>query len=216
MSELSKNIIDKFYLFLIGEMTILEFEKWVYDSKDLENELDEITYYDFISFGFKKSGAIYELEHLIRKHINISEYETWKLKKILLNVFERKNNYYDSILQFYDLYCKGYNFLDNLGIGFGLTLDCPYSEYGVDSYEELTQEQKDKIVNSFYPKIQFEIKKVLDWLDSGLILIHSEYDSYGNLKITDNRLEADKEPTAYKIAKTVDKENKREWWKIWK
>ena len=152
---------------------------------------------------------------MIRKHIDISEYETWKLKKILFNTLERKNNYYDSILQFYDLYCKGYNFLDNLGIGYGLTLDCPYSEYGVDSYEELTQEQKDKVVDSFYPKIKFEIKKVLDWLDSDLIVIQSEYDSYGNLKITDNRLEADKEPTAYKIAKTVDKKNKREWWKIW-
>ena len=57
MSELSKNIIDKFYCFLVGEMTILEFEKWVYESPYLENELDEISYYDFMSFGFKKSGA---------------------------------------------------------------------------------------------------------------------------------------------------------------
>ena len=57
MSELLKNTIDKFYSFLIGEISILEFEKWVCDSPDLENELDEISYYDFISFGFKKSGA---------------------------------------------------------------------------------------------------------------------------------------------------------------
>lgn len=216
MSKLSQNIIDKFYGFLIGEISILDFEKWVYDSSDLENELDEISYYDFISFGFKKSGAIYELEQLIKKQIDISKYETWRLKRLLFNVLGRKNNYYDSILQFYDLYCKGYYFLDNLGLGYGLALDCPYSEYGVDSYEELSEEQRDKIVNSFYPKIEFEIKKVLNWLDSDIIVINSEFDSYGNLKITDKRIETDKKPTAYKIAKTVDKQNKREWWKIWK
>jgi hypothetical protein len=216
MCILSKNIIDTFYGFLIGKIPIHDFEKWVYDSSDLENELDEISYYDFISFGFKKSGAKYELEQLIKKHINISEYETWKLKGLLFNALERKNNYYDSIQQIYELYFNGYDFLDNLGLGYGITLDCLYFDYGVETFEDLPKKQKDYITKSFYPEIQFEIKKVLNWFDSGLIVLDSEYDSRGCLKVTDNRKETEKEPSSYKIEKTTDKKNNREWWKIWK
>lgn len=216
MSKLSKNIIDTFYGFLIGKIPIQDFEKWVYDSSDLENELDEISYYDFISFGFKKSGATYELEQLIKKHIDISKYETWKLKGLLFNALERKNNYYDSIQQIYELYSNGYDFLDNLGLGYGMTLDCLFIDYEVASFGELPKKQKVFIENSFYPDIEYEIRKVLNWFDSGLIVISSEYDSRGCLKVLDNREESEKEPSSYKIEKTADMETKREWWKIWK
>ena len=216
MTETPQNIKDKFFKTLQGEIPIEDFENWVYNSTELEKFLGSVDYTDFISLDYKKQGAKYEIQNLIRKFIDKSEFETWKIKILLLNALNRTGDFSLAIRLFYDLYFHGYGFMDNLGLGYGLTLDCPYSSYGVDSFEELTNEQKDKLVNSFYPEIQTEIKKVLYWIDSGLIVLTGEQDEYNRFKYIDYRTESDKQPTAYKIERIENKDRKTDWWKIWK
>jgi len=216
MTETPQNIKDKFFKILLGEIPIEDFENWVYNSSELENYIGSDDYTDLISLDYKKQGAKYDIQKMIRKYIDKSEFETWKMKILLFNALNRTGDYSLAIRLFYDLYCQGYDFMDNLAFGYGLTLDCPYSSYGVDSFEELTNEQKDRLVNSFYPDIQKELTKVLSWIDSGLVVLTGEQDEYNRFKFIDYRTESDKQPTAYKVERIENEDRKTEWWKIWK
>jgi hypothetical protein len=128
-------------------------------------------------------------------------------------------------MTFYDLYCKGYYFLDNLGLGYGLAVEVPYSQ--ADSWEELTPEQQQTLLNDFYPDIKHEIKKVIGWLDAGKVILTGVQDEYQHYEYIDNRTEEEKQPTAYQVASvdttkssqsnsesSGDNEQKP-WWKFW-
>ncbi len=116
MTNTPHNIKDRFYKFLAGKTQIDEFESWVYNSTELEEYLGSDEYMDFISFDYKQKGARYEIEHLIYKHIDKSEFEAWKVKILLLDALNRTGDYTLAIRLFYDLYCHGYGFMENLGL----------------------------------------------------------------------------------------------------
>jgi hypothetical protein len=128
-------------------------------------------------------------------------------------------------MTFYDLYCKGYNFLDNLGLGYGLAVEVPYSQ--ADSWGELTPEQQETLLNSFYPNIEYEIKKVIRWLETGKVVLTGFQDDYQHYEYIDNRTDEEKQPTAYQIASrdtTIKAEEttqsrsgieQKPWWKFW-
>jgi hypothetical protein len=191
MPEISQNIKEILFRILSGEMLIEEFENWVYSLNELEDNLNSGDYFDLISFDYKKQGAIYEVQNLIRHFIDPSEFELWKIRNLLADALNRTGDYTSAIRKFYDLYCHGYEFMDNLGLDYGLSLDCPSGLCGVDNFEDLSNEQKDKIANSFYPEIKAEIHKVLDWIDSGLILLTGNKDEYDRYEYLDNRSESD-------------------------
>lgn len=209
MGKLPEKIKNRFYNMLVKKQSVIGFEKWVYESKELEETIDEDSHLDFISLNYNSSGAYYELKKLIENQIDKVEFSKWKLLTELNNVRERKGNYHLCIMNFYDLYCKGYGFMDKLAFDYGLTLVCPYSIYDVESYEELNQNQRDNIVENFYPKIIIEIDKVIYWLKNNEITLKKTTNEFGLLKYVDLRIEED---IAYITPK--EKENKKKWWKL--
>ncbi|MCH5720176.1 hypothetical protein [Niabella hibiscisoli] len=72
-----------------------------------------------------------------------------------------------TLVSFYDLYCKGYYFFDGLGMTYGLTMEIPGVNNYVETWEDLDEKQLDILLNSFYPGLEIEIKKVISWLDKG-------------------------------------------------
>ena len=47
----------------------------MYESKDIERVLHSDDYLDLISLNYKRSGAKYELFNLLKKHIDLGEFE---------------------------------------------------------------------------------------------------------------------------------------------
>ena len=99
-------------------------------------------------------------------------------------------------MECYDLYCDGFNFLDNLGIGYGLGLTCP------DEYNES--------VEDYYPAIVQEAEKVLSWLDDGKIVITGHTGEYQGIKYNDFRTKQERKPTGYEKSTP-----QKSWWKFW-
>ena len=200
MVQLTPDIKERFLNTIHGDISIDDFEQWIYQSKELENELQPDDHFELISFNFKQPGAVYGLRKLLNKHLEQGEYEAWRLKK-LLNIVERKEGDYPSaITEFYDLYYKGYTFFDNLAFGYSLDLEYP-SQYNVDTFDELSLEQQKKLADSFYPQILEEIKRVREWLDSGKIIPTGIQDEFlGYYEFIDRRTEIEKMPTTYKRA----------------
>ncbi len=188
MIVLPEHIELLFFKTLKGETPIQEFEQWLYSSKELEPIVPEDEYLDFISLSYKASGASHELAKLLRKHIDLGKYETWKLRNLLSGVMKREGDYVAGIIKFYDLYCKGYYFLDCLAFRYGLPLDSDTYRIG---------ERKFEVAARFYPAIEADIQRVLDLLDSGRIRLTGEADDMGYLKFADSRSREEIEDAAY-------------------
>lgn len=94
--------------------------------------------------------------------------------------------------KFYNLYCDGYYFLEHLGLGCGLVVRVPPSEYSSDSWDELSDDEKSKLLNSLLPEAISEAQKILSWLDGNKIVITNELDELGRYLYIDNRTKEEK------------------------
>lgn len=189
-------IQEKFVDFLTGAQKTEDFEAWLYADDELECILGQENYLELISFDFKQKSANTRIKPLLEKHIDYSKYETqWILNLIEANRVNSKpcqNN----LKTTYQLYCSGYAFMDNLGLGYGLRLASAY-EYGVDIWEDIEESKRNEIVQGFYPQLREEAEKVIHWLESGKVKLTGEEDERGRLEYVDNRTDDEKKPTAY-------------------
>lgn len=207
MTHLPENI--KQYLFdtIYGKVTLTDFEQWVYTNKELESLLDEDDYLELISFNFKKNGAKYELVNLLSdKYVDLGEYEKWKLLNSLKTALKRDERLGPILREFYDLYCHGYVFLNDLGLGYGLTIEVPPSpKYKVDTWEELTDSEKEELLDSFYPQLESDIKRTIDWIENGKLIFTGKKDEIGHYEYEDLRTEKERESTVWTEVERDDK-----------
>ncbi|WP_027709740.1 hypothetical protein [Zooshikella ganghwensis] len=198
------------YKLIAREIEINEFEQWVYSEKDLESFLSYDEYLNLISLTYKQPSSLYEAEKILKPHIDIGKYYEWYLRRVLQNVIEHPIDAHKYIEQCYDMYCDGYGFLDNLGLGYGLTVTVPPSEYNADSWDKLKSPEQKRLIESFYPSVCEEAEKVIGWLDTGKIVLTGHNGDFQGIQYTDSRTPEEKEPTGYKVATPQKK-----WWKLW-
>lgn len=230
MTTLPQDIKERFYRTIKGDISLDDFEQWLYGDKELEKLLNSGDYLDLISLSFKKSGAKYELWNLLKKHINLGEFETFKMLR-LLNEAKQKNKKLPYILmEFYDLYCKGYNFLQDLGLGIGLAVEVPrVNNTTAENWEELTTGQQKEILDSFSPELEECIEQVIDWLETKKIILTGEQNEIDHYGYEDLRTEEEKKSklwvtvsedkeTGFSASKNTlwDKQPEKKWWKFWK
>ena len=222
---LPPDIQEIFFDALSGDKSLLEFEEWLYKDKRLEAILSQEDYLELISYGYKSDTAKKWLFPLFEKHIDKGEFEKRRIRNLLTKALNRDKDLPHILMTFYDMYCKGYYFMDNLGLGYGLAVAVPYSQ--ANSWSELTIEQKNKLLDSFYPAIETEISKVISWLDNGKVVLTGIKDENDHFEYLDNRTGEEKKPTAFKvetvrtITKTESFHSQKEssaqkpWWKFW-
>ncbi len=184
-----------FFKLVSHEIELLEFEKWVYSESKLEEILSPDDYLELISINYKTPSGLYEAEKVLSNYFSMGKYYEWNIRNILQKITDKPNDVHKYIEQCYDLYCDGFNFMDNLGMGYGLGLTCP------DYYNEK--------VDDYYPQILGEVEKVLEWLDNGKIVITGHSGEYQGIEYEDNRSVEEKEPTGYKVQES------KKWWQFW-
>ena len=196
MNHPSEEIKTQLFRFLNEEIDTEELEQWVYQSQALETFFNRDDYLALISLDYESPQVRSNLEKLLKKYVRIGEYESWKIKKSLVDVLSKKEDLPHILTEIYFLYCRGFYFLDNLALGFGIEVQSRIDE-GVprDSMEV------HNLIDSFLPSIRHEAEKVLSWLEEEKIVIRDEYDDLGDIQFVDNRSEKEKEPTTYTRAK---------------
>ena len=193
MMTLPQDIKERFYKIIKGEISLDDFEQWLYADKELEKYLNTDDYLDLISLSFKKSGARYELLNFMKKHIDLGEFEKYKMLGLLYEAKQKNKRLPYILMEFYDLYCKGYNFLQDLGLGIGLAVEVPTIKYTTaDSWEELTTEQKKELLKSFSPILEECIDQVINWLETKKIILTGEQNEIGQYDYEDLRTEEEK------------------------
>lgn len=200
------NEIESKYLDLMeGNISIKEFENWVYHANWLENELTEDEYTDLISLNYRSSSSKYEIGKILEARFDNGKFETVRMIQLLNSIIERDGKEGEALTRMYDLYCKGYYFLEDLGLGIGLYISVPH-KYGVEYYHELNKMQKNKLVNSVYPAAKKLAKELKNWLlNSNLKLTGEQESEFNRWQYIDNRIEADKESRVWEIV-DIDRE----------
>lgn len=187
MKALPFEIQQQFFRALAGETSIQELEKWIYSETKLEEYLGEEAYIDLISLGFKDKHALHEVEQVVSPFLDYGKYETYKLSQILLDIVHITENFPESLVKTYDLYCQGYSFLDGIGLGHGLHFD--YEYYYGGRWLEMSGNQRSRIIAKIHPEAKKEALEVLKWLESGDIELTGKTDDQRHYQYIDHRAE---------------------------
>jgi len=106
MTTIPQDIKERFYKTIKGDISLDNFEQWLYADKELEKYLNSTDYLDLISLSFQQSGAKNELWNLLKKHIDLGEFETYKMLELLNEAKQKTERLPHILMKFYDLYCK--------------------------------------------------------------------------------------------------------------
>lgn len=200
MKTLPQDIQRVFYETLKGDKSIFDFERWLYANKELEACLDAGDYLDLISLNFKKSGAKYELWQLLKKHVDPGDFEKYKMLGLLYEAKQRTDKLPHILMQFYDLYCKGYDFLQDLGLGIGLTVVSPsLNNTNANSWDELTAKQQKELLDGFSPELEMCLEKAIRWLETGQITLTGQQNDNLRFDYADLRSEEEKKSSLWVV-----------------
>lgn len=189
----------EFYKYLNRELSVSQFEEFVYAQRTLEQEVEKGIYLELIGFNFKDKNARDQLEDFIFDNIiTEAEFETWRLKKLLYQFIETEIDIDKKLDNFYSMYCStydrqgelvnGYRFLGHLGLNYFHWIDEGYlkTNYGSKWQEEL--EKAPDNFEFYHSQLKPIAKKILNAIESKEI----ELIKFGEYSINDD-LKADLE-----------------------
>lgn len=204
MIELNE-IESKFLELSEKRLSLREFERWVYESKWLEKELTTDEYTDLISLNYGTPSSIYDAEKILKERIDEGKLESVKMIELLNSIIERNGKEGESLIKMYDLYCKGYYFLEDLGLGIGLQIELP-SNTGEEYYHDLNDKQKKELADRVYPIAKELAMELKNWILNGELKLTGFKDlDFNRWQYIDNRTNNDKKSRVW-IVEDVDKE----------
>lgn len=112
-----------FFKFLNKEISTECFENWMYQNKNLENDLSVYEYIDFLSIKYKsdEKAALYVAD-LFFTIVDSDEFENYKLLRLLNQAFKNKESLEIFLKWSYDLYCYDNQEFEKLGMNYGIDL----------------------------------------------------------------------------------------------
>ncbi len=173
----------------LGLVSIEEFEQWVYAEKDLETVFRPDDYLELISLSYSRDEAPYQLHRILAPYTDFGEVQKRNLLPILESIVRCDAGTERALIETYDLYCAGYGFLDNLGMGFGHALSLR-----ADGYSDGRLPER---VEDIYPAAAEEANRVLRWLEEGQVILTGETNEIDSLSYVDHRSETERQPRTY-------------------
>ncbi|MBV1920325.1 MAG: hypothetical protein KUG73_06560, partial [Pseudomonadales bacterium] len=137
----------KIYKLMAREIELSEFEEWVYSDKELEAILALDEYLEIISLNYKIASSLCEAEKILKNYIDIGGYFEWDLIRLLKNILDRTEDAHKYIGKCYGYYCDGCSFLDDLGLGYGLSVTVPPKNYSAGSWDALSASEQKNLID---------------------------------------------------------------------
>jgi len=145
------------------------------------------------------------MKKIVDKYLDFGEFEKRKIDKVLNDLVNKNDDFAKSLIASYNLYCDGYGFLDNIGLGYGLTFANDFFEF--TDWTKLPTDEKNRRVEAIYNGVKAEAEKVQDWLDREKVVLTGEVDELGHFDYIDNRTEEEKKPTSYSVMNLDEKQS---------
>jgi hypothetical protein len=194
MKNLPQHIENQFFRVLNKEIGIKAFEKWVYETEELEAVLSAENYLDLIAFNYNQEdlyGLLTEsLYDLFIKFIDSPKYENYRIKRLLTLVTDKDDSWKSAVSKLHSECINSYNFLDSFFNFYFLIRD---------------NRRNPKVIEEMYPLIKNEAEKVLDWLNSEKIVIKGREGHRKGTNYIDSRTKEEKELIVF------DEEQSKKW-----
>lgn len=100
---------------LEDQMSLEDFERWLYDSEELQNLMTEDVVLDAYTLNYKQRDAKYQFKKAIFKYFDEDEFLLWKVKSNLRDLIANRNDRDRILYDFYYLGYDGYTFLQSIG-----------------------------------------------------------------------------------------------------
>lgn len=155
----------KFSEVLRREITVEDFEQWVYATPEIEDHFGYALYLDLISLDFRDKYIYLDLERMLTPVIPFGELEYRRIKAGLEKVASDTHEIDEVLASIYEDYCDGYGFLRFLGLAFALLS-------GTDGELHINQAVRELL--------REEARRILSFIDSGKIKVTGkfEYDDF--------------------------------------
>jgi hypothetical protein len=203
---------EQFYLLLTKQVSVTDFEQWVYNTSELEAMLSADHYLALISLNYRSRWAFHELQKIVSSYVNWSEVRQQELVKALQTIVLGKaaDDVLAAFSQTYHWYCHGYSFLQNIAFSF-LSADNDFLWDPEGEWAKLTERQKQQYISRFYPAAQQMAQRLIHQLESGKIQLHTQglddeitYTETGVAATTEELESLQKQAPAAK-----------QWWQLW-
>ena len=114
----------EYFKLLENQISINDFETWIYTFKNQNDCLNNDVYINLLSFNYKQKDSKYELQKLLKDSVNFGRYEQFRLSNILNSIIANENNAAELLIKCYDLLGEGYHFLAHFEyVGYHETYD---------------------------------------------------------------------------------------------
>jgi hypothetical protein len=154
--------------FVNSEISILEFQTELFKLDGVNQLFEELILLDFNSKYIKHDAF-----NLIQSILGKAKIETYNLTQLLKGINDKTNSTLRNLIQTYDLRCKGYWFLEELGIHLALNVISTRDE-PINEINDLSKGVQQEYFENILPKAITEAKRVLDQLSSKKIIVTGE------------------------------------------
>jgi len=193
MNLLPAEIQKWFYQVLTEEISPGEFEQWLYANRELEKYIPAEDYLELIALNYKENSDKYALWRLLKKQIDLSDFETYKMLALLRQAQQKNDRLAEILAAFYHLYCRGYEFLQDLGLGMGLSIEDPVIDgSNTASWQSLSPDEQSKFLESLSPLLEECLSDLIMQLEKKKIVLTGRLDHNDNYIYKDFRSEAEK------------------------
>lgn len=174
------NIQKQFYKIYKEQISISEFEDWLYKAQEIESIYGNDFYFNLLDLDYRKKNIKYELEKLIEMKIPFDEFEQTRIISLLEDIINEKGDIVEILEQLYNGYCSGYYFLGYLGISYVTGIDALPKLQQKNEWDKNEFDSKREILSSIKPKIINEAMRLLLFFQKGLIKITvvNDYSDY--------------------------------------
>lgn len=125
IDKLTETTRLKFLELLNDELSLKDFEQWIYkNSDDLEKELSADFYLELISLNYNQNDSALQLEHMLFTLISADAFNIWRTKKLLTEIVEQKIDIVLATRKLKAIYYCTEDFIPvDLGVGYESELD---------------------------------------------------------------------------------------------
>ncbi|AFH61333.1 hypothetical protein B2K_11485 [Paenibacillus mucilaginosus K02] len=158
------------------QISIHEFERWLYSHNELEDLLGRDEYLEFVSRDYQSKFAFQETEKQIKNLITVSFFVQERMIVLLNRLIQSDQNFLVIMEKLYDDYCEGLTFLRYIALYF-VTTGEEYKESLINDPVKLEQ---------YLAPVKDEAKRLLTFLEKDQLSI------IGENEFLDSRTEADR------------------------
>ncbi|MFC5450676.1 hypothetical protein [Paenibacillus aestuarii] len=187
--EGKESIEQQFYNLYRREITVQEFEIWLYSTPRIEEIYGQDFYFKLLDLNYKSKYIFNEIETVMYSKIPKGKFEQMKLEELLQKVIHNTYDLVEVLEEIYLNYCDGYSFLRYLGLTYVLSiLDIVPALREKINWNEEDFSKKRKPLEIIRPSVYIEAQRLLSFLEQGLIKITDKYE-YMDLRNEGDKIE---------------------------